>query len=62
MRALREADSDFVLQDIPLAECDRLGDGRADYSAKHRRHGVCEQRRSVRPPFGRTAVCSQALS
>lgn len=26
--------------EAPLAECDRVGDGRADYSHKHRRHGV----------------------
>ncbi|MGW2354862.1 transposase family protein [Actinacidiphila glaucinigra] len=26
--------------DGTLAECDRVGDGRADYSGKHRRHGV----------------------
>ncbi|MFE9685405.1 transposase family protein [Streptomyces sp. NPDC006285] len=29
-----------VMLDGTLAECDRVGDGRADYSAKHRRHGV----------------------
>ncbi|MGW7467049.1 transposase [Streptomyces xantholiticus] len=40
LKALREADPDFVLLDGTLAACDRLGDGRADYSAKHRRHGV----------------------
>src|SRR6476659_9030112 len=34
--ALRETDPEFVLLDGTLAECDRLGDGRADYSAKHR--------------------------
>jgi hypothetical protein len=37
---LREADPQFGLLDGTLAECDRLGDGRADCSAKHRRHGV----------------------
>ncbi len=26
--------------DGTLAECDRVGDGRADYSSKHKRHGV----------------------
>lgn len=31
---------DFVLLDGTLAECDRVGDSRADYSAKRRRHGV----------------------
>jgi hypothetical protein len=29
-----------MLLDGTLAECDRVGDGRADYSHKHRRHGV----------------------
>lgn len=29
-----------MLLDGTLAECDRTGDGRGDYSAKHRRHGV----------------------
>lgn len=40
LKVLREADPDFVLRDGTLAACDRLGDGQADYSAKHRRHGV----------------------
>jgi hypothetical protein len=42
LRALREADADadYVLLDGTLAECDRVGDGQADYSHKHRRHGV----------------------
>ncbi|TWD17711.1 DDE family transposase [Streptomyces sp. T12] len=40
LKVLRESDSDFVLLDGTLAECDRVGDGRADYSAKYRRHGV----------------------
>ncbi|MDQ0753910.1 hypothetical protein QF034_008141 [Streptomyces africanus] len=31
---------DYVLLDGTLAECDRVGDSRADYSHKHRRHGV----------------------
>ncbi|GAA3149570.1 hypothetical protein GCM10017687_78800 [Streptomyces echinatus] len=39
LRALREADPDYVLVDGTLAECDRAGDSRADYSHKHRRHG-----------------------
>ncbi|MBL1121095.1 transposase [Streptomyces sp. 110] len=38
-RALRETGSEYVLID-GIAECDRMGDGRADYSGKHRRHGV----------------------
>ncbi|MEY9988497.1 hypothetical protein ABIE67_000529 [Streptomyces sp. V4I8] len=40
LRVLREADPDYVLLDGSLAECDRVGDGRADYSHKRRRHGV----------------------
>ncbi|TQJ92968.1 DDE superfamily endonuclease [Streptomyces sp. SLBN-31] len=41
LRALREANPDYVLLDGTLAERDRIGDGRADYSShKHRRHGV----------------------
>jgi hypothetical protein len=40
LRVLREADPDYVLLDGTLAECDRVGDSRADYSHKHRRHGV----------------------
>ncbi|WP_328899954.1 transposase [Streptomyces sp. NBC_00441] len=40
LKTLRENDPDFVLLDGTLAECDRVGDSRADYSAKHRRHGV----------------------
>jgi hypothetical protein len=40
LKVLREHDPDFVLLDGTLAECDRVGDGRADYSHKHRRHGV----------------------
>lgn len=40
LKTLRTHDPDFVLLDGTLAECDRVGDGRADYSAKHKRHGV----------------------
>ncbi len=40
LTTLREHDPDFVLLDGTLATCDRVGDSRADYSAKHRRHGV----------------------
>ncbi|MFL9684740.1 transposase family protein [Streptomyces sp. KL110A] len=40
LKTLREHDPDFVLLDGTLAECDRVGDGRAGYSHKHRRHGV----------------------
>jgi len=40
LKTLREHAPDFVLLDGTLAECDRVGDGRADYSSKHKRHGV----------------------
>jgi hypothetical protein len=33
LRALREADPEFVLPDGTLAECERLGEGRADPSS-----------------------------
>ncbi|MCD7438567.1 hypothetical protein K4B79_10005 [Streptomyces lincolnensis] len=36
---LRGADPELVLIDGTVAEHDRLGDGRGDYSAKHRRYG-----------------------
>ncbi|GAA3589031.1 transposase family protein [Streptomyces osmaniensis] len=35
LRALRETDPDYVLLDGTLAECDRVGDSRADYSHRH---------------------------
>ncbi|MBT2405689.1 transposase [Streptomyces sp. ISL-87] len=56
---LREADPDFVLLDGTLAECDRVGDSRADYSHKHRRHGVNVQ--VVTDPDGRLLWLSPAL-
>ncbi len=40
LKTLRERDPEFVLLDGTLAEYDRVGDSPADYSAKHRRHGV----------------------
>ncbi|MFJ3762974.1 transposase family protein [Streptomyces sp. NPDC090080] len=40
LKTLRAHDPDFVLLDGTLAECDRVGDARADYSSKHKRHGV----------------------
>ncbi|MFJ2893215.1 transposase family protein [Streptomyces sp. NPDC087305] len=43
LKLLRESDADFVLLDGKLAECDRVGDGRADYFHNHRRHGVNAQ-------------------
>lgn len=50
---------DFVLLDGTLAECDRVGDERADYSAKHRRHAVNVQ--VVTDPDGRLLWLSPAL-
>jgi hypothetical protein len=51
LKTLREHDPDFILLDGTLAECARDGDGRADYSHKHRRHGVNVQ--VITDPGGR---------
>ncbi|MEU1695038.1 transposase family protein [Streptomyces hirsutus] len=59
LKTLREHDPDFVLLDGTLAECERVGDGRADYSAKHRRHGVNVQ--VVTDPSGGVLWISPAL-
>ncbi|MDH6701371.1 transposase family protein [Streptomyces griseoviridis] len=59
LKTLREHDPDFVLLDGTLAECDRVGDSRADYSAKHRRHGVNVQ--VVTDPAGEVLWISAAL-
>ncbi|GAB1333455.1 hypothetical protein ACE1SV_00450 [Streptomyces sp. E-15] len=59
LKVLRESDPDFVLLDGTLAECDRVGNGRADYSHKHRRHGVNVQ--LVTDPDGRLLWISPAL-
>ncbi|MEV4591315.1 transposase family protein, partial [Streptomyces chartreusis] len=59
LKTLREHDPDFVLLDGTLAECDRVGDGQADYSHKHRRHGVNVQ--VVTDPDGRLLWLSPAL-
>lgn len=59
LKVLREVDPDFVLLDGTLAACDRLGEGRADYSAKHRRHGVNVQ--VVTDPAGQVLWFSPAL-
>ncbi|MET7609165.1 transposase family protein [Streptomyces avermitilis] len=56
---LRETDPEHVLLDGTLAECDRAGDSRADYSHKHRRHGVNVQ--VVTDPAGRLLWISPAL-
>lgn len=42
LKVLREADPDYVLLDGTLAECDRVGDSRADYSHKSRRTAIVE--------------------
>jgi hypothetical protein len=59
LKVLREADPDFVSLDGTLAECDRVGDSREDYSHKHRRHGVNVQ--VVTDPDGRLLWISPAL-
>ena len=59
LKTLRDHDPDFVLLDGALAECDRVGDGRVDYSHKHRRHGVNVQ--VVTDPGGRLLWLSPAL-
>ncbi|ANS70521.1 putative transposase [Streptomyces lincolnensis] len=59
LRALREAGPDYVLLDGTLAEYDRGGDSRADFSQKHRRHGVNVQ--VVTDPAGRLLWISPAL-
>jgi hypothetical protein len=59
LKTLREHEPDFVLLDGALAECDRVGDGRADHSRKHRRHGVNVQ--VVTDPGGRLLWLSPAL-
>jgi len=58
-RALREADPEYMLVDGTLTACDRVGDGRADYSGKHRRHGVNLQ--VITGPAGRLVWISRAL-
>ncbi|MGW4379732.1 transposase family protein [Kitasatospora sp. NPDC004531] len=58
-RALRDADAEYVLVDGTLAECDRVGDGRADHSGKHRRHGVNHQ--VITGPTGKLVWISRAL-
>ena len=59
LKTLRVHDPDFVLLDGTLAECDRVGDGRADYSHKHRRHGVNVQ--VVTDPGGQLLWLSPTL-
>ncbi|SCE09543.1 DDE superfamily endonuclease [Streptomyces sp. SolWspMP-5a-2] len=59
LKVLRETDPEYVLLDGTLAESDRVGDGRADYSHKHRRHGVNVQ--VVTDPVGKILWISPAL-
>lgn len=59
LKTLRAHDPDLVLLDGTLAECDRVGDGKADYSAKHKRHGVNLQ--VVTDPAGEILWLSPAL-
>jgi len=40
LKTLREHEPGFILLDGTLAECDRVGDDRADYSRRHLRQGV----------------------
>jgi hypothetical protein len=59
LRALREAVRDYVLLDGARAECDLIGDSRADFSHKHRRHGLEWQ--VMTDPAGRMLWISPAL-
>jgi transposase len=59
LRVLRETDPDYVLLDGTRAECDRVGDSRADFSQKHRRHGVNVQ--VVADPAGKLLWISPVL-
>jgi hypothetical protein len=59
LRVLRETDPEHVPLDGTLAEYDRVGDSRADFSQKHRRHGVNGQ--VVADPAGNLLWISPAL-
>lgn len=59
LRVLRESDPGHVLLDGTLAECDRTGDSRANFSQKHRRHGVNVQ--VVADPMGKLLWISPTL-
>ena len=59
LRALRRAKPDYVLVDGTIAECNRVGDGRADYSGKARCHGVNIQ--AITDPSGRLIWYSPVL-
>lgn len=58
-QVLREVGAEFVLLDGTLAECDRVSEGRAGYSHRHRRHGVTV--RAVIDPDGQL-LCYQGTS
>ncbi|AUA07928.1 Transposase DDE domain protein [Streptomyces malaysiensis subsp. malaysiensis] len=58
-RALHEAEPDYILLDDTVAECDRVGDNRTDFSHKHRRHGVNVQ--VVTDPVGRLLWISPTM-
>lgn len=59
LKVLREAGPEYALLDGTLAECDRIDDSRATYSAKHRLHGVNLQ--LVTDPAGALLCISPAL-
>jgi hypothetical protein len=59
LRTRREVDPDYVLLDGTLTECDQVGDNRADFSQKHRRHGANVQ--VVTDPAGRLLGISPTL-
>lgn len=59
LKVRREHEPEYVLLDGTLAECDRVGDGRADCSHKHRCHGVNVQ--VVSDPTGHALWISPAL-
>lgn len=56
---MRETDPDHVLLDGTLAECDRVGDSRAHFGQKHRRHDVNVQ--VIADPGGKLLWDSPAL-
>lgn len=59
LKTLCEHEPDFVVLNGTLADCDRVGDGRADHSPKHGRQGVNVQ--VVTDPGGRLLWLSPAL-
>lgn len=55
LKVLRKTDPDHALLDGTLDECDRVGDGRADYSSKCKRNGVNVQ--VLTDPAGEILCC-----